>query len=372
MFPTDLKSAPLLRAWLRRLRQGGVNFHVRHRWCGWDEGGALRFATSQGVRRVRAQAVVLALGGGSWPRLGSDGAWVSLLAGRGVPIEPLRPANCGFDVDWSQHLRTRFAGHPVKSVVVAVTTADGVEVRQQGEFVITETGIEGGVIYAVSAWVRDEILAKGVAHIRLDLAPDRNLPRLIKDLSRPRGSRSMASHLRRGAGIEGVKAALLREFVPKQEFTRPRASRGRDQVSASDARRPASGGRGYQHGRRDCVRSAGFTTDDTRSSWRVLCRGNAGLGSADRGLSPDRLFRQWLCCRIWCHGLDHSHAESRKNLVLRIVLMASKRASMASHWNNSGISPVRSIPVIGLFKKWINYPHTRTQKSKAYVLADAV
>ena len=221
VFPSDLKSAPLLRAWLRRLRQGGVNFHVRHRWCGWDEDGALRFATSQGVRRVRAEAVVLALGGGSWPRLGSDGAWVSLLAGRGVPMEPLRPANCGFDVDWSQHLRTRFAGHPVKSVVVAVTTADGVEVRQQGEFVITETGIEGGVIYAVSAWVRDEILAKGVAHIRLDLAPDRNLPRLIKDLSRPRGSRSMASHLRRGAGIEGVKAALLREFVPKQDFTDP-------------------------------------------------------------------------------------------------------------------------------------------------------
>jgi uncharacterized flavoprotein (TIGR03862 family) len=203
------------------VRKCGVNFHVRHRWCGWDENGALRFAISEGVRLVHADAVVLALGGGSWPRLGSDGAWVSLLAGRGVRIEPLKPANCGFDVDWSQHIRTRFAGHPVKPVVVAVTTAEGVEVRQQGEFIVTETGIEGGVIYAVSAWLREEILARGVAHIRLDLSPDRNLPGLVKELSRPRGSRSMASHLRRRAGLEGVKAALLRELVPKQDFTDP-------------------------------------------------------------------------------------------------------------------------------------------------------
>lgn len=221
VFPSDLKAAPLLRAWLRRLRQCGVNVHVRHRWSGWDENGALRFATPQGVRLVYADAVVLALGGGSWPRLGSDGAWVPLLAGRGVPIEPLRPANCGFDVSWSQHIRARFAGHPVKPVVVAVTNAEGVEFRQQGEFVVTETGIEGGVIYAVSAWLREEILVKGMALIRLDLAPDRDLPRLIKDLSRPRGSRSMASHLQRRIGIEGVKAALLREFVPKQDYTDP-------------------------------------------------------------------------------------------------------------------------------------------------------
>ncbi len=222
VFPSDLKSAPLLRAWLRRLRQCGVNVHVRHRWNGWDEHGALCFATLQGVHLVYADAVVLALGGGSWPRLGSDGAWVSLLAGRGVPIEPLRPANCGFDVNWSQHMRTRFAGHAVKPVAVVVTTAEGVEVRRQGEFVVTGTGIEGGVIYAVSAWLREEIRAKGVALIRLDLAPDRDLSRLIKDLARPRGSRSMASHLQRRVGIEGVKAALLREFLPKQDFTDPK------------------------------------------------------------------------------------------------------------------------------------------------------
>jgi hypothetical protein len=221
VFPSDLKAAPLLRAWLRRLRQGGVNFHVRHRWCGWDENGALRLSTPQGVRLVSADAVVLALGGGSWPRLGSDGTWVPLLAGRGVPIEPLRPANCGFDVRWSQHIRTRFPGHPVKPVVVSGTTAEGVEFDQKGEFVVTETGIEGGAIYAVSAWLRDEIQAKGAALIRLDLAPDRDLRRLIKDLSRPRGSRSMASHLKRRVCIEGVKAALLREFVPKQDFADP-------------------------------------------------------------------------------------------------------------------------------------------------------
>ena len=222
VFPADLKSAPLLRAWLRRLRQGGVTIHVRHRWRGWDESGALRFELPQGERSIWADAVVLALGGGSWPRFGSDGAWVPILADRGVPIETLKPANCGFDVKWSQHLRTRFAGYPVKPVAVSGFTMEGVEFRQQGELVITETGIEGGVVYALSAWLRDEIRARGVAHIRLDLAPDRDLSRVIADLSRPRGSRSMASHLKRCVGITGVKATLLRECVPKQDFTDPR------------------------------------------------------------------------------------------------------------------------------------------------------
>jgi len=221
IFPIDLKSAPLLRKWLRRLRHSGVAIHVRHRWCGWDENGALRFATPQGDRLVSADAVILTLGGGSWPQLGSNGAWVQLLAERGVSIKPLRPANCGFDVNWSQHLRTRFAGHPVKPVVVSGVTLEGNEFRQQGELVVTEAGIEGSVIYALSAWLRDEITAKGLGHILLDLAPDRALARIINDLSRPRGSRSMASHLKRCVGIEGVKACLLREFVPKKEFFDP-------------------------------------------------------------------------------------------------------------------------------------------------------
>ncbi len=221
VFPSDLKSAPLLRAWLRRLRQDGVTLHVRHRWGGWDETGALRFVTPQGDRFVSADAVILALGGGSWPQLGSNGAWVSLLAKRGVPLEPLRPANCGFDVNWSQHMRAKFAGHPVKPVVVSGLTMEGAEFRQQGELVLTETGLEGGVIYAVSAWVRDEIMVNGVATIRLDLAPDRELSRIISELSKPRGARSMASHLKRRVGLRGVKAGLLREYVQKQKFSDP-------------------------------------------------------------------------------------------------------------------------------------------------------
>ena len=221
VFPTDLKAAPLLRAWLRRLRQAGVRFHMRHRWSGWDEQGALRFATSEGDLSVQADAVVLALGGGSWPKLGSDGGWVPLLAGRGIHIAPLQPANCGFDVGWSEHFRTKFAGHPVKSVAIVMRNDTGAESWHPGEFVITETGVEGGVMYAVSASLREEILARGVATLRLDLAPDRDVPRLTHDLSRPRGKRTLATHLQRQAHIEGVKAGLLREVISKEDFTDP-------------------------------------------------------------------------------------------------------------------------------------------------------
>src|SRR6185295_6320365 len=165
-----------LRAWLRRLRLAGVRFHMHHQWSGWDVQGALCFVTPEGNRSVQSDATVLALGGGSWPKLGSDASWVPLLAKRGVQIAPLLPANCGFNVGWSKHFRKKFSGHP-------------------GEFVITETGVEGGVIYAVSASLRDEILAKGIATLRLDLTPDRDVPRLTRDLSRPRGKRTMATHL---------------------------------------------------------------------------------------------------------------------------------------------------------------------------------
>ncbi|MGQ0667340.1 MAG: TIGR03862 family flavoprotein [Nitrospiraceae bacterium] len=221
VFPTDLKAAPLLRAWLRRLRQAGVRFHVRHRWIGWDEQGILRFSTPEGNRSVLANAVLLALGGGSWPKLGSDASWVPLLAQRGIQIATLQPANCGFDVGWSDHFRVKFAGHPVKSVAIIMRSHTGIESRYPGELVITETGVEGGVIYAVSASLRDEILAKGVATLRLDLAPDRDIPRLTHDLSRPRGKRTMATHLERRARIEGVKAGLLREVVSKEDFADP-------------------------------------------------------------------------------------------------------------------------------------------------------
>ena len=221
VFPKDLKAAPLLRLWLRRLRKAGIQFHVRHRWIGWDVQGALLFTTPDGNRSVQADAVVLALGGGSWPKLGSDASWVPLLAGRGVHIAPLQPANCGFDVSWSEHFGTKFAGHPVKSVAVLMRNNAGAESWHPGEFVITETGVEGGVIYTVSAALRDEILAKGTATLRLDLAPDRDVPRLTHDLSRPRGKRTMATHLQRQAHIEGVKAGLLHEVVSKEDFADP-------------------------------------------------------------------------------------------------------------------------------------------------------
>ncbi|MDP2384723.1 MAG: TIGR03862 family flavoprotein [Nitrospirota bacterium] len=221
VFPKDLKAAPLLRAWLRRLRQSGVRFHMRHRWSGWDAQGAPCFVTPEGNRSVQADAVIFALGGGSWPKLGSDASWVPLLSGRGLQISPLQPANCGFDVGWSEHFRMKFAGQPVKSVAIILRNDAGAESWHPGEFIITETGVEGGVIYSVSAALRDEILAKGVATLRLDLAPDRDVPRLTHDLSRPRGKRTMATHLQRQAHIEGVKAGLLREVVSKEDFADP-------------------------------------------------------------------------------------------------------------------------------------------------------
>lgn len=221
VFPRDMKAAPLLRAWLRRLRQAGLAIHVRHRWCGWDEHKSLRFETPEGPTSVRADAVILALGGGSWPNLGSDGAWVSVLGARSISVAPLRPANCGFDVGWTEHFRTKFAGHPVKTVGVVAKSPNGAVLRRMGEFVITETGIEGGVIYAIASFLRDEIEATGRGTLRLDLAPDRELPRLIKDLSQPRGKKTMATHLQRRAHIDGVKAGLLREIVSKEDFTDP-------------------------------------------------------------------------------------------------------------------------------------------------------
>jgi len=221
IFPNDMKSAPLLRAWLRRLRAAGVQFHVRHRWTGWNEHGALNFTTPRGSIGVRADATILALGGGSWPSFGSDAAWVPFLKERGVALAPLRPSNCGFDVNWSEHIRTKFSGHPVKSVCVMVENDRGDESWHPGEFVITHTGVEGGVIYAVSAPLRDEITRKGVVTLWLDLTPERDVQRLSHDLSRPRGKRTVASHLQRYAHIEGVKAALLREVIPKQDFIDP-------------------------------------------------------------------------------------------------------------------------------------------------------
>ena len=221
VFPKEMKAAPLLRAWLHRLRVAGVRFHMRHRWIGWDDGGALAFSTPSGESAVGADAVVFALGGGSWSRLGSDGAWVPLIRGRGVSVEELVPANCGFDVGWSEHFRERFAGHPVKAVISTFTDPSGRVHRQQGEFMVTTTGVEGTSIYALSAKLRDGIRATGEAIIHLDFAPGRDSARLVEELSRPRGSKSMANHLRSRAGIDGVKAGLLRELAAARDFDDP-------------------------------------------------------------------------------------------------------------------------------------------------------
>lgn len=216
VFPTEMKAAPLLRAWLHRLREAGVRFHVRHRWTGWSDTGQLLFSTPQGPLTVAPDACVLALGGGSWARLGSDGAWVSILQAKAIPVAPLRPANCGFDVDWSPVFRERFAGAPVKAVIATVG-----RLRQQGEFNITANGIEGGLIYAVSAPLRDQLAAGEAGTLSLDLAPGRDLARLSADLAKPRGRDSLSNHLRRRAGIEGVKAALLRECCTPETLNHP-------------------------------------------------------------------------------------------------------------------------------------------------------
>jgi hypothetical protein len=213
VFPSDLKAGPLLRAWVRRLRESGVRFHVQHRWLGWDAEGALRFDTPHGAIAVRADATVLALGGGSWPQLGSDGAWMELLAERGVALAPLAPSNCGFDIAWSPYFATRHAGAPLKPVVAHWRDASGAAHALQGECVVTASGIEGSLVYALSSELRDAIARHGTTLLHLDLAPGRSPERLQHDLASARGARSISEHLRRKAGIDGVKAALLHEAL---------------------------------------------------------------------------------------------------------------------------------------------------------------
>jgi len=220
VFPSDMKAAPLLRAWLKRLRESGVQLHTRQRWLGWDEHGALRIAGPQGESRVEADATLLALGGGSWARLGSDGAWVPLLQNRGIAIAPLQPANCGFEVaGWSEHLREKFAGAPLKTVSLELPG----EAPRKGEFVLTATGIEGSLVYALSAPIRNTINRDGAATVLLDLLPDRTLTQIASALARPRGSQSMAKHLHRQLKLDGVKAALLRELTDATTFQAPQA-----------------------------------------------------------------------------------------------------------------------------------------------------
>jgi predicted flavoprotein YhiN len=251
VFPKDMKAAPLLRAWLHRLRGAGVSFFMRHRWLGWSDDGALTFATPAGEVGVQADAVVLALGGGSWARLGSDGAWVPLLEARGVPVLPLQPSNCGFDVGvaapdpadatetrreflreligkgpstqpgWTEHFASRFAGQPFKSVAISFTDSLGRSFRRRGEFVATATGVEGSLVYAASSLLRDEIAAHGSATFLLDLLPDRSPEQVLVEVRHPRGSRSLSSHLKSRLNIDGIKAAMLYELLGKDAIADP-------------------------------------------------------------------------------------------------------------------------------------------------------
>lgn len=214
VFPTEMKAAPLLRAWLHRLREMGLRLHVRHRWLGWDAAGQHRFATPAGEITVAAPATILALGGGSWAKLGSDGAWVPLLQARGITVAALKPANCGFDLAWSKHFRERFAGHPLK----AIAASAGAQTPRIGECMVTAHGIEGGLIYALSATLREQIAATGSATLTLDLLPAHEADRVVAEVARPRGTRSLSSHLQSRLGLKGVKAALLREVLSKAEM----------------------------------------------------------------------------------------------------------------------------------------------------------
>ena len=208
VFPTAMKASPLLRSWLKRLEAQGVTILTRHRWIGFD-GNACRLHTPEGEQSVEADAVLLALGGASWPKLGSDAVWVPWLRAQGVDVAPFRPANCGFDCAFSEVFVERFAGEPVKSV--SATSAAG---TTQGEFVISRNGIEGSLIYAHAGALRDTLERDGKAALTLDLAPGRTLARLARDLARQDAKASFSNRLRKGAGIEGVKAALLREAIP--------------------------------------------------------------------------------------------------------------------------------------------------------------
>jgi hypothetical protein len=227
VFPSDMKAAPLLRAWLHRLRAQGVQFHMRHRCIGLTTGQGgpvLRFDTPQGAIDVAARAVVLALGGASWSRLGSDGAWVPWLQEVGIAVAPLRPANCGFEVvgaehrgatGWSEHFRVRHAGQALKSVAIELRDAAGTPWRQPGEFVVSEYGVEGSLVYTASARLREAIDASGEATLWLDLLPGRSLDWVRTELEHPRGSRSLSTHLKTRLGLAGVKAALLHELLDK-------------------------------------------------------------------------------------------------------------------------------------------------------------
>ncbi len=219
IFPKSLKASPLLRAWLKRLTAQGVEFKTRHEWRGWNEDGRLIFRTASGEDIVvSGTSTILALGGASWPGLGSNGAWVEILSRRGIEIAPLRPANCGFNVNWSEALRARFAGTPLMGIAL---TLNGQTVR--GEAVITHYGIEGGAIYALSAALRQAIEGQGTALVSLDLRPEQSASALAEKLNRSRAGESLANFLRKTINLAPIGINLLREVYGPQLSTEPKA-----------------------------------------------------------------------------------------------------------------------------------------------------
>ncbi len=231
VFPVEMKAAPLLRAWLHRLRHPTsgqpVQFFMRHRWLGWPpetiESTTLDFATPSGRLRCQADAVILALGGASWPQLGSDGAWVPWLQAKDVGVASLQPANCGFDVapGWSTYFVERFAGQPFKSVAISLPGHQGQRFTRKGEFVATATGVEGSLVYAAAALLRDDILAAGKARLHVDLLPARSPQWVLAEVSHPRGARSLSSHLKSRLHLDGIKTALLHEVLSKAQLHDP-------------------------------------------------------------------------------------------------------------------------------------------------------
>ena len=212
--PKVMKASPLLRALMHRLDGRGVKLVTRHRWKGWDDQNQLLFDTPDGETAVKADATLLALGGPSWPRLGTDGAFLPVLAEKGLTVSPYRPANCGFDVEWPEGFAEEWAGHPIKSVNLSYG-----DQMVQGDFVITRTGIEGGSVYAMSAALRDAIEEKGEAILTVDMRPHHSHEELLEKINKPRGKQSMANHLRKSLHLRGVKSALLKACTDKDVMT---------------------------------------------------------------------------------------------------------------------------------------------------------
>lgn len=225
VFPTDMKAAPLLRAWLHRLRELGVKIYPRHRWLGWSEQGDLNFSAQENgnaiTKTINADALVLALGGASWQRLGSNGAWVPLLRERSVQVNELVPSNCGFDVAWSEVLRSQHAGAPLQGVGLSCVDAQGMPRQILSEAIISAYGIEGTGIYALSKYLRENLAENGSALLNIDLLPDLSPEKIVQKLNKPREKNSLSNFLRKQFNLSPVKLALLRELTSKQTFENP-------------------------------------------------------------------------------------------------------------------------------------------------------